>query len=253
MMNDSHSQPGILLSPKASFFLGISSGVLVIFSIGFFVLLGIMLSGGSRLALADNGTGSGIPTQPAAPTADAPTVVGEVKAVDKTDHVSGDANAKVTLIEYSDFQCPFCQRFEPTIKQIMDEYKGRVRLVYRHYPLSSIHPEATPAALAAECASEQGKFFEYGAKLFESQAILGTATYGNIADQLKLNRKTFDACLSSKKYQAKVDGDQASGNAAGVSGTPATIIIGAKGGKQIVEGAQAYANVRAMVEAALNE
>ncbi len=249
MLHDSNSQPAISLSPKASFFLGISAGVLVIFSVGFFILLGIIMSGDSRLALADNSGAAPSAAQPAA-VAPQPTVVGDPAPVSKTDHIRGDANAKVTLIEYSDFQCPYCSKFKATVDQLLKDYQGKIRLVYRHYPLS-FHPQAMPAANAAECASEQGKFFEYHDQLFANQEALSDAKYGEIADLLKLNRKQFDNCYSSKKYQARIDADQAGGNTAGVSGTPATFVLGAKGSKQLIEGAQAYANAKAIIDAAL--
>jgi protein-disulfide isomerase len=84
--------------------------------------------------------------------------------------VKGSATAPVTIIEYSDFQCPFCERAFPTVNQIMSEYKGKVRLVYKQYPLTSIHPLAMPASLASECAREQGKFWEYHDLLFQNQS-----------------------------------------------------------------------------------
>ncbi len=83
--------------------------------------------------------------------------------------VQGAANAKVTIVEFSDFQCPFCERAFPTINQIMSEYKGKVKLVYKHFPLTSIHPYAQPAALAAECAREQNKFWDFHDLLFQNQ------------------------------------------------------------------------------------
>src|SRR5688500_4677968 len=163
---------GVTLSPKASFILGLVGGMLVLCTIGFFILLSMMLSGnGASLGSKGGDDYAAVPSpSPSAPLPDegaAPTV-GEVKPIAADDHVVGPKTAEVTLYEYSDFECPFCQRFHPTMEQLMNapEYKGKLRWVYRHYPLS-FHPQATPAANASECAGEQNKFWEYADELFK--------------------------------------------------------------------------------------
>ncbi len=256
-MEEQHkSSAGIVLSPKASFVLGLVGGILVLCTAGFFILLSIMLKGGTGLSL---GAGSAAPSAAApspsaaaaAPSA-APDAVGEVKAVSADDHIRGPKDAELTLIEYSDFQCPFCSRFHPTMEQLMNDpaYKGKVRWVYRHFPLS-FHPNALPAANAAECASEQGKFWEFADGLFNAQDSEGDAFYGQLADKLGLNRGKFDSCYSSKKYNARITADQSSGSTAGVNGTPGTIIVNKKGDKQLVPGAVPYEQLKAMVDQAL--
>lgn len=162
---------------------------------------------------------------PAAPTA--PVARGEMAEVTDKDHIRGDlAQAKVVVVEYSDFECPFCARHHPTLVDLMDDYtNGEVAWVYRHFPLS-FHSEAEPAALASECAAEQGKFWEYADALFENQTRLSESYYKSLAAQLGLKTSQFNDCLESAKYQDKVDADMASGRAAGVSGTPATFING---------------------------
>lgn len=153
-------------------------------------------------------------------------------AVTDEDHVRGDIDkAKVVIVEYSDYECPFCGRHHPTMLDIMDQYGDDVAWVYRHFPLS-FHPEAKPAALAAECAAEQNKFWEYTDELFTNQSSLGDDYYGELATDLGLNRSQFDDCLESEKYASKVTSDTSSGRAAGVSGTPATFVNG-----QMVSGA----------------
>lgn len=179
---------------------------------------------------------------PSQPTAQA----GELAPVTKDDHVSGNTKAKVTIVEYSDFQCPFCERHHPTLQKVMDEYGDKVQWVYRHFPLTSIHPQAMPAALASECASEQGKFWEYSDALFKNQESLSTEYYGTLAGELGLNQKKFDDCVSSKKYQSVVDGDIATGSAAGVNGTPATFING-----QMISGAVPYESIKQVIDAEL--
>lgn len=253
MMHHDAKTGGVTLSPKASFILGLVGGVLVLCTIGFFLLLSVMMKGGG-LQLGSAGTSPTVNTIPSAAPLDAGggDVVGEVEPVTDSDHIRGDKNAPVTLVEYSDFQCPYCQAFHPTMEQLMNDpaYKGKVRWVYRHYPLS-FHPQATPSANAAECAAEQGKFWEFADALFAGQNQLSDAFYGQLADQFKLNRKKFDDCYASKKYATRITADQTGGSVAGVTGTPGTIIIGADGSKQLVPGAVPYATLKQMVDAAL--
>ncbi len=258
MEEQQKSSAGITLSPKASFVLGLVGGVLVLCTAGFFILMSLMLKGNGFTLGAGAGTVPAAvapapsPSAAAAAPSAAPDVVGDVKAVTADDHVQGPSNAALTMVEYSDFQCPFCARFHPTMLQLMADpaYKGKIRWVFRHFPLS-FHPNAVPAANAAECASEQGKFWEYADGLFTNQDQESDAYYGTLADKLGLNRSKFDACYSAKKYQARITADQTSGSTAGVNGTPGTIIINKKGNKQLVPGAVPYEQLKAMVDQAL--
>lgn len=253
MYHDDQKSAGVTLSPKASFILGLVGGMLVLCTIGFFILLSMTLGGG--VSVREKG-GSNNP--PSAPSAAAPAdpglgavdAVGEVKEIGSDDHVRGSKNASVTLYEWSDFECPFCSRFHPSMVQLLDEYEGKVKWVYRHFPLS-FHPQATPAANASECAAEQGKFWEYADELFANQATLGDAMYASTADKLKLNKSKFDSCYKAKKYQAKITAQMNDGSTAGVTGTPGTIIVAADGSKQLVPGAVPYEQLKAMVDAAL--
>jgi protein-disulfide isomerase len=146
-----------------------------------------------------------------------------VKAADGP--AQGPANAPIELIEFSDFQCPYCQRAHPTIKQVLEAYGNRVRLVYRNYPLPN-HPNARPAAEAAQCANEQGKFWPYHDRLFDNPSKLGEAELKQGAAELGLDAARFNACVDSHKYKGIVDADIKAGNEAGVSGTPAFFING---------------------------
>lgn len=142
-------------------------------------------------------------------------------------HIKGNINAPVTLVEFSDFECPFCERHVPTIERILSEYKDTVRLVYKHYPLSNIHPNAQKAAEASECSSEQGKFWEYHDLLFANQKSgFSVVKFKQWAVQLGLNANQFNNCLDSSKYEKKVKDDLAEGSAKGVDGTPATFVNG---------------------------
>jgi protein-disulfide isomerase len=184
------------------------------------------------------------PTTITDPSAAAPS--GQLAAVTKDEHIRGDINkAKVVLVEYSDFECPFCGRHHPSMLQAMEDYGDQIAWVYRHYPLS-FHPQAMPGALASECADEQGKFWEYADALFANQAALADGYYSTLAGQLGLNQKKFDDCFTSKKYQDKISADQSSGIAAGVSGTPATFVNG-----QLVSGAVPYETLKAVIDAQL--
>lgn len=215
-------------NPKTMFTFGVVSGMALILLFNSFT--GISYGAGAG---AGNGWfgGSGN-TQKTAEQAQqvqvkTPVVQGKLADVTDADHVRGDlSKAKVVMIEYSDFQCPFCANHHPTLVDLYDDYGTDVAWVYRHFPLS-FHPEATPAALASECANEQGKFWEYADELFANQESLSTAYYSQLAKKLGLKTSQFDECFTSKKYLDRVNADMASGRAAGVSGTPATFINGA--------------------------
>jgi protein-disulfide isomerase len=141
------------------------------------------------------------------------------------DPVKGPAGAQVTIVEFSDYQCPFCGRVEDTLRQVMEKYKGRVRLVYRDYPLS-IHPLAPKAAEAAHCANDQGKFWEYHDALYADQSKLTVPDLEATAQRLELKMEPFKTCLSSGKYAAEVSKDASDAEKAGVGSTPSFFING---------------------------
>lgn len=171
------------------------------------------------------------------------------------DHVLGSKNAKVTVIEYSDFQCPFCRRYwKDSLSQIKKEYidTGKVRFVYRHYPLE-FHPAAMISAKASECADESGKFWEMHDKIFQEQAKSGDGTITYTEDDIKkwageigLNAVSFSACLDSDKYTKRINDDLASGTQAGVSGTPTVFI-----NNQRIVGAQPYSIFKSAIDTLL--
>jgi protein-disulfide isomerase len=140
----------------------------------------------------------------------------------------GNDDALVTIVEFSDYQCPFCSRAEPTVKQVLAKYPDSVRLVYRHFPLDSIHPQARPAAIAAVCADEQGKFWEYHDRVFANQRDLSSQTLAGFADDLGLDRAAFDVCIDSDEAARTVADDLEAGRAAGTTGTPAFYVNGIK-------------------------
>jgi len=154
----------------------------------------------------------------------------------------GPAGAPVEIIEFSDFQCPFCFRATPTIRQVMSTYGDKVRLVYRHFPLPN-HPNARSAAEAAACAAEQGKFWEYHDRLFADQSKLSQADLKQSAAAVGLDAAKFDNCFDSHKLKAKVDEDVAAGQEAGIDGTPAFFING-----RAISGAQPFDMFKRIVD-----
>ena len=170
-----------------------------------------------------------------------PTGPVDVSADD--DPFLGEEDAPVTIIEFSDLQCPFCKRFfDQTLSQLKTNYidTGKVKFVYRDFPLDSIHPQARPAALAAECANEQDKFWEYHDLLFQKQdewVNTGTPLFKQYAKDLGLDSDQFDTCLDSRKYEDEVQKDLNDGSSAGVQGTPSFFINGVQ-----LSGAQPYAS-----------
>ncbi|MEK7663844.1 MAG: DsbA family protein [Patescibacteria group bacterium] len=164
-------------------------------------------------------------------------------------HIRGNVSAPITLVEFSDFECPFCESHVPTLERILSEYKDKVRLVYKHFPLTNIHPNAQKAAEASECASEQGKFWEYHDILFKNQKSgLGIDKFKSWAVQLGLNASQFNNCLDSSKYKSKVDADTAEGASKRVNGTPATFING-----ELVEGAVPYESFKVKIDTLLSK
>ena len=165
------------------------------------------------------------------------------------DPVLGYENAPITMVSFEDYQCPFCgMAFQQTFPLIKKEYidTGKVKYVYRDFPLISIHPEALPAAEAAECAHEQDKFWEYHNYLFQNQNQLRNELYIAIAKELKLDVGQFTQCMASDKYVGEIQNDFNAGVEAGVTGTPAFFINGIK-----LVGTHPFENFKKIIESEL--
>ena len=170
----------------------------------------------------------------------------------------GKGSAKVTIVEFSDFQCPFCKSFfDDTSKQINDKYikTGNVKFAYRQFPLTTIHPNAQISAEASECAQEQNKFWEYHDVLFQNQATWSTLSTEDVlpsltklAEQIGLNTDQFGTCLNNHKYTDAVNADQKAGVAAQVNGTPAFFINGYR-----LTGAQPFSEFQKIIEQELKK
>jgi protein-disulfide isomerase len=156
-------------------------------------------------------------------------------AVAATDPSLGRAAAPVTLIEFSDFQCPFCQRVEPTLKKVRETYGDKVRIVWKDFPLTQIHPQAFKAGEAAHCAGDQGKYWEYHDRLFGNQQALQPDDLKKHATDMGLDGAAFASCLDSSKYGERVRDGVAEGTRLGVNSTPTIYVNG-----RMLSGAQPY-------------
>lgn len=178
------------------------------------------------------------------------------------DHILGNPNASVTIVEHSDTECPFCKRFHSTMKRVIGEYgkSGKVAWVYRHFPLDSIHSKARPEAVAAECANKLGgnaAFWKYVDRFFEltpsnNQTDIDTVL-PQIGREIGLDETDFASCRASGEFDAHIQEDLDNAIATGGEGTPWSIIITASGKKYPLSGAQPYAAVKQLIELALQE
>lgn len=187
--------------------------------------------------------------QPPQPTQDL-TAMPEVK--DK-DHIRGNKDADVVLVEYSDYECPFCKKFHPTMQQVMQEYGDKVAWVYRHYPLN-FHPKAQKTAEATECAAEQGgndAFWKMSDAIFEKMPDLELSQLSAVATEIGLDATSFQSCLDSGKYAEHIKGDQDGATKAGISGTPGTVIVGKNGKRDFVGGALPFEGIKTQIDAVL--
>ncbi|MEK7067333.1 MAG: DsbA family protein [Patescibacteria group bacterium] len=185
-----------------------------------------------------------------------------MKPVSAIDHILGNPDAPIKIVEFSDTECPFCKRFHPTMQTAIEEYgkNGEVAWVYRHFPIDSLHPiKARKEAEATECANELGgnaKFWAYLDRLFEitpSNNQLDLGQLPEIAVYVGLDRARFLQCLDSGKYAEHVADDLADGGNTGINGTPFSIVIAQNGKKFPLNGAQPYSAVKALIELARKE
>jgi protein-disulfide isomerase len=163
------------------------------------------------------------------------------------ERVRGNPKAPVMIVEFSDFQCPYCQAVESTLKTVLAKHENQVALAFRDLPLSQIHAQAMGAAEAARCAGEQGKFWEYHDLLFANQNKLDRNGLLEQAHTLKLDEKQFDSCITSEKYKAQIAQDEQDGRRAGLNGTPGFFINGV-----FLNGAQPEAVFETSIQDALS-
>lgn len=194
------------------------------------------------------------PNQPpaAAPTAD------NVPKISKDDHIKGNPNAELALIEYSDMECPFCKSFHPTVQKILDTYGDKVMWVYRHFPLS-FHANAQKEAEASECVNELGgntAFWKFTDAIYERTTSNGTGfaldKLALLAQEIGVDRTKFQTCLDSGKWTKRVNEELIGGQSAGVNGTPGTVLLNTKTGKtQLVSGALPFESFKSAIDSML--
>lgn len=189
----------------------------------------------------------------------APVTETVMRPVTDSDHILGNPNADLIIVEYSDTECPYCKQFNTTMRRVMNEYgkDGKVAWVYRHFPIDSLHSKARKEAEALECANELGgaeKFWAYENMIYDittSNNSLDPAQLPIIAKNVGLDVKAFNTCLASGKYAEKIEADYQDAVKAGGRGTPNSIIISRDGTKTTVQGAQPYENIKATIDALL--
>lgn len=179
------------------------------------------------------------------------------------DPILGDPDAPISIIEFSDYQCQFCARFySDTLPLLNSQYieTGKVNLISRDFPMQKIHSNAMATALASECANEQGKFWEYHDKLFETQntwkqnkSDVMILTLKQFAKELNLNQEQFDSCLDSGKYAEEVNQDMVDGQKYMVTGTPTFFVGNEKVGYSSIFGAQSFSDFRIMIDEKLTQ
>lgn len=251
------------VSPKLTFWFGVLAAISILSTVGFFLLLAQILEGSASTvkgaATKNTNTAAAAPSA-AAPSAVQPSVPEEVIptgtiALDSLRNIRGKGD--LTIVEYSDTECPFCKRFHSTMLQVIKEYDGKVRWVYKHSPIESLHAKAPREAQAIECAGEQKKFWEYTDELFvrtPSNDGLEDSELFAIADAVGLDRKKFDACIEAGGAKDTIAADSAEGQKYGLQGTPYSLVID-KTGKivNVINGAQSAATVKSILDQALTQ
>ncbi len=228
------------------------------------ILVGFGMVAGSIFMSSDNNTaqvaqGNNQPTQ-AVPKPSGTT--DDVRAVTAKDHIKGNPNAPVMVVEYSDYECPFCKRFHDTMNQVMDEQgeSGEVAWVFRHFPLDQLHSKARPVAIASECANEQGgndsfwKFTDRYMELTLSNDRTPIETViPKIVNELGLNESDFQTCFDSGKFNDHVQEDLENAIQTGGRGTPWSVVIAPNGKTFPLNGAQPLAAVNQLIDIAVKE
>lgn len=248
---EENNQKGFIdkLKPREAFKAGFISAFAIVFVIGFFVLLGMMLgdkdfSFGSKKSTNNNFAAK------QAPVVAQDTGIQFVPPHDE-DYVRGNPDAKITLVEYSDIDCPYCQKFHETAKQIVEAYPNDVNWVYRHFPLPQLHPDAPKKAEAAECVGELGgndAYWSFLDKVIAEKTPL--ASLSGVASSLGVNSASFQECLDSGKYADKISGTTNEALAAGGRGTPYSILYDGQNTVPI-NGALPFEQVKVQIDSLL--
>lgn len=222
------------------------------------VIAGVLIAGAVYMGTSRAGTVSN--QQPQVAEQQQSGDLEQMMPVTSEDHIRGNPNAPIKIVEYSDFECPFCKGFHSTMQQVVQEYGDQVAWVYRHFPLDSIHSKARPEAVATECANKLGgndAFWKFTDRFFEltpsnNQTDIDTVL-PQIAREIGLNESQFAACLTSGKYDEHVQENLDNAMATGGNGTPWSIVVAENGTKFPLSGAQPYASIKQLIDLALQE
>lgn len=242
-------------SPKLTFLFGLISGIAITGLIGLAVIVPLNFRKSTTTASATNTNAAAAVAPTPTNTAQAPS--GPVPAVTTADYVRG--SGKLTLVEYSDLECPFCKKFHPAMQQAITEYKGKVRFVYRQFPLTSIHQNAQKEAEASLCVGSLGgsdKYWSFIDKIFERSAAGGTGfaltDLGPLAKEVGVSQTKFQDCLDKGTMASRVTDESNGGSTAGVQGTPTSFLLDAAG-KTITSfpGAYDYSQIKSAIDSAI--
>jgi protein-disulfide isomerase len=227
------------------------------------IIAGGLIAGAVFFGLKNNPSSTPVAQAPKAQVAeqDISKALEDIQPVTSDDHIRGNPDAPIKIVEYSDTECPFCKRFHETMKQVMDEYgdTGKVAWVYRHFPLDQLHSKARKEAEALECAGAQGgngAFWKYADRLYEitpSNDRLDQAELPKIAEYVGIDVTQFNECLSSGTYAEHVANDLENAVATGGRGTPWSIFVAPDGSKLPINGAQPYEALKQLIEQNLKD
>jgi protein-disulfide isomerase len=212
------------------------------------VALAIIFTGGNEGSVAKGGGNRNIEAP------DTKTIKG-LRLPSTDSHIRGDINAPVTIIEFSDFECPFCSRIHPTLAKLTDDFPEKVSWEFRHFPLSSIHSRARTAAIASECVAKlggNGSFWEFTDTLFSNQRSLGNDLYEKTVADLGINVDEFNTCLEDKRIATEVDTDLREATSSGGRGTPFSIAVSKDGQMIPFSGALPYEQILSLVDSLIN-
>lgn len=244
------------LPSRLAFWAGVVVTAGVIFAVGFILMIVLMFKGFdfSAAKTTTKTTAAANTNVAAADTAVdvAAKPTGKIEP-DSIRNIRGEGD--ITIVEYSDTECPFCKRYHATLQQTLENYDGQVRWAYKHLPLTSLHPKAQREALATECAADQGKFWEYLDLMMErtpSNNGLEDTELFTIADDLSLDRSAFDDCLENETAADRVAADSAEAQTLGGRGTPYSVVIDNEGNiLDVIEGALPYESVATVLDSYL--
>lgn len=222
------------------------------------VIAGVLIAGAVYFGTSKGAPTTAVNNQQAQQAPQQTGDLDQMAAISASDHIRGNPNAPVKIVEYSDTECPFCKRFHSTMQEVMNEYgkDGKVAWVYRHFPLDQLHSKAQKEAVALECANEQGgndKFWSYADRLYEITPAnngLDPAELPKIAQYVGLDVTKFNTCLVSGKFDQHIEADVQNATATGGNGTPWSIVVDKDGKKYPLSGAQPYEAVKQLIDLA---